>query len=62
MEKITQNLNLEYFTVYENKWAFYKIENYTEIRYSGLSIDQAFPITIETDIQILPNIYSFLKN
>ena len=48
--------------MYENKWAYYKIENYTEIRYSGLSIDQAFPITIETDIQILPNIYSFLKN
>ena len=62
MEKTSQNLNLEYFTLYENKWAYYKIENYTEIRYCSLSIDQAFPITIETDFQILPNIYSFLKN
>ena len=62
MEKIAQNLNLEYFTLYENKWAHYKIDIYTEIRYSSLSIDQAFPITIETDIQILPNTHSFLKN
>ena len=27
MEKIAQNLDLEYFTVYENKWAYYKIAN-----------------------------------
>ena len=56
MEEIAKNLNLEYFTVYENEKPYYKIENYIEISNSSLSIDQAFLITIETNIQILPNI------
>ena len=48
MEVIAKKLDLEYFTLYENKWNYYEIEKYSKTKNSNLSNDQAFRINIET--------------